>query len=251
MAAASYAWVPAAGPSSLTQVEQFMAAHGIATFDDLRRRAVAEPAWFWSAVVDFLAIPFADPFTSVVDTTNGIEWATWFKNGTLNLAAACVDRWAESDGDREAVVWEGEDGSVRTWTYDELQSETDRLAFTLAGRGIGEGDAVGIYMPMIPETVAAVMAVAKLGAVFLPLFSGYGVDAVVARLEDAGAKALVTADGFFRRGKQIDMWAVAGEAALAVSSVHTVIVVPRLGREVESAGGRNLPWPEPVGHEHY
>src|SRR4051794_24486923 len=129
MTAAAFAWVPEPSASARTHVERFMAAHGITAFDELRRRSVAEPEWFWNAVVEFLGIPFGRPYTSVLDTSKGIEWATWFTGGTLNFAVACVDRWVEDDGDREALVWEGEDGSVRTWTYQELQSETDRLAF--------------------------------------------------------------------------------------------------------------------------
>ena len=114
----------------------------------------------------------------------GIEWATWFTGGQLNVAHDCVDKWAERDDwrDRPAVVWEGEEGTTRTLTYAELRALTDRIAHGLAARGVGEGDAVGIFLPMIPETVAAVMAVAKLGAIFLPIFSGYGADAVAIRL---------------------------------------------------------------------
>src|SRR5207253_11488851 len=105
---------------------------------------------------------------------------------------------------------------------------------------VGAGDRVGIFMPMVPETVAAVLAVAKLGAVFLPLFSGYGAPAVSTRLSDGGAVALITADGCFRRGKQVDMLSVAREAVAADEAVQTVVAVPRLGTELD---GDVVPWP--------
>jgi acetyl-CoA synthetase len=234
-----------------TNVGRFMTEHGISTLTELRRRSIADPAWFWDATVRFLGIRFTEPYTDVLDVSRGIEWATWFTGGTLNIADVCVDRWAEEAPDRVAVVWEGEDGEVRQWTYADLQRESDALAFALAAQGVGEGDAVGVYLPMVPETVATVMGIAKVGAVFLPLFSGYAADAIVTRLEDAEAKVLVTADGFYRRGKPVDMWRVADEAASQVASVHTVFVVPRMGTDIESGGGRNVVWPEPLGDARY
>src|SRR5207244_5244328 len=172
-----------------TNVERFMALHGIADFDSLLARSVAEPAWFWDEVVRFLDIPFAGAYEHVLDDSDGVPWTQWFLGGTLNLAGVCVDRWADDPEtcDREAVVWEGEDGRTVTWTYAELRRHVDALAYALSAAGIGEGDAVGIFLPMIPEVVAACMAVAKLGAIFLPIFSGYGPDAIAVRLEDASS----------------------------------------------------------------
>src|SRR4051794_11348928 len=146
---AGAAWTPPPDALETTNVGQFMQAHGIATFAELRQRSVKDPQWFWSAVVDHLGIGFADPYEQVLDTSDGIEWARWFTGGTLNLADICVDRWAADPemADATAVVWEGEDGEIRTWTYSELRSEADALAFLLAGRGVGVGDAVGVYCP--------------------------------------------------------------------------------------------------------
>ncbi len=218
-----------------TNVERFMAAEGIASFDELSARSVAEPEWFWDAVVRFLGLPFATPYTAVLDTRAGIAWSRWFTGGTTNLAAACVDRWAAATPSAIAVVWEGEDGESREVTYAALAGQVDAVADLLARRGVGEGDAVGIFLPMVPEVVVAAMAVAKLGAIFLPIFSGYGADAVAVRLADAGAKALVTADGFLRRGARVPMQDTARAAAAAVATVETVVVVPRLGRLDEGA----------------
>jgi acetyl-CoA synthetase len=209
-----------------------MAAEGIADFPELVVRSTDDSAWFWDAVVRFLDVRFETPYTEVLDVSDGVPWARWFRGGTLNLAVTCLDRNA---GDPDlagtaAVVWEGEEGTVRSLTWTELRGLTDRIASGLAARGVGPGDAVGLFLPLIPETVAALLAVAKLGAIFLPIFSGYGADAVAIRLADAEAVALVTADGFVRRGRTVAMKEVADAAVAQVPSVQTVVVVPRLGR---------------------
>jgi acetyl-CoA synthetase len=237
--AAAPGWIPDPAVAARTNVARFQEVHGIPSFDDLVRRSIDEPEWFWAAVVDFLGLPFAEPYERVLDTSKGIEWATWFVGGKLNLAEVCLDRWAAAAPDRIAVRWEGEDGEQRSWTYAELRVEVDSLAIQLNSEGIGRGDAVGIFLPMLPETVAALLAVMKLGAVFLPLFSGYGAEAVASRLNDAGAKALITADGFHRRGKVVDLLGVAVKAMEDVPSITTTVVVPRL------AGGRGWTrWPD-------
>jgi acetyl-CoA synthetase len=212
-----------------TNVERFMAAQGIASFGELVGRSIADPEWFWPAVIDFLGLPFASSWDRVLDTSDGIPWARWFTGSQLNLASACVDRWAASTPDADAVVWEGEDGHTVVWTYADLRRTTDALAFELQSLGIGEGDAVGIFLPMIPEVVAACMAVAKLGAVFLPIFSGYGVDAIAVRLADADAKAIVTAAHAHRRGTPIPTADTARAAAAKCPTVEHVIVVEEPG----------------------
>ncbi len=239
-------WFP--GDQSATNLGRFMAAEGIAGFEALRARSVDEPEWFWDAVVRFLDVPFATPYASVLDTSRGPEWATWFNGGRMNVADLCVDRHAAARPDGAALVWEGEDGEVRRWTWAELRAEADGLAALLTSHGVGEGDRVGIFLPMLPETVAALFGVMKVGAIFLPLFSGYGAPAVVERLNDAGAKALITADGTVRRGKVVDMGAVATEAAASVPALETVVVVRRLG--AARAGGvvppGSIDWPGPA-----
>ena len=214
-----------------TNVERFMAAHDIGSFDELLARSIKEPEWFWDEVVRFLGIPFATPYGDVLDVDGGIPWAEWFTGGSLNLAGACVDRWADdpTTSERIAVVWEGEDGAACDWTYRELRAHVDALAHRLGALGIGEGDAVGIYLPMIPEVVAACMAIAKVGAIFLPIFSGYGADAIAVRLEDGDARAVITAERAQRRGKPVPMAAIAREAIEKAPSVEQLIVVSEPG----------------------
>lgn len=213
-----------------------MAEHSISSFADLQQRAVEDPSWFWDAVVGFLGLPFDQPYDRVLDLSAGVPWARWFTGGTTNLAAACVDRWAEATPDASAIVWEGEDGEVRDISYGRLREKVDALAALLAGSGIGEGDTVGIFLPMVPEVVVAAMAVAKVGAIFLPLFSGYGADAITVRLADAGAKGLITADGFLRRGTTVAMLQTARAAVATIDTLEVMVVVPRLSRLPSSRG---------------
>jgi acetyl-CoA synthetase len=224
-------WRPDADLLRNSNVARFMATEGIESFPDLVARSIDEPEWFWDAVVRALDIRFSQPYEQVLDVSDGIPWAKWFVGGRCNLAVTCLDRYADDPATRDAaaIVWEGEEGDVRTLTWSELRSLTDRMASGLAARGVKLGDAVGLFLPMVPETVAALLAVAKLGAVFLPIFSGYGAEAVAVRLDDAGAVALVTVDGFTRRGKAVPMKEIADAAVEQVETVHTVVVVPRLG----------------------
>jgi acetyl-CoA synthetase len=228
-------WSPSAETVERANVTRFMRAHGIEGYEELVRRSQRDIEWFWDAVVRDLDIEFATPYERVLDVSRGKPWATWFGGGRVNLAHNCVDRWAERAPDRPAVAWESEEGETRTVTYRELREMADRLAAGLRAEGIAEGDTVGIFMPMAPEIVAATLACAKLGAIYLPIFSGYAADAVASRLQDAEAKALLTADGFTRRGSMVRMKEVADEAADLSPSVRRVVVWSRLGRT-------DLPW---------
>src|SRR6266700_1356255 len=206
-------WSPSEDYVERANVARFMRAHGIGSYDELVKRSQDDVEWFWDAVVKDLGIEFYQPYERVLDASAGPEWARWFVGGKVNLAHNCVDRWAERTPDKVAILWEGEEGSVRRVTYRELRELSDRLAHGLRSLGVAKGDTVGIFMPMAPETVAATMACAKLGAIYLPIFSGYAADAVATRLQDAEAKVLLTADGTTRRGKVVPMKETAGEAA--------------------------------------
>jgi acetyl-CoA synthetase len=235
-------WRPSAALLDDSNVARFAAAEGVADFATLRARSIAEPEWFWDAVVRFLGLEFATPYERVLDLDDGVPWARWFTGGRLNLAVSCLDRWSDdpTTADDDAVVWEGEEGATRTLTWRELRALTDGIASGLAARGVGEGDAVGLFLPMAPETVASLLAVAKLGALFLPIFSGYAADAVAVRLADADAVALITADAFTRRGKVVPMKQTADAAVESVPSIRTIVVVPRLARSVPMQAGRDL-----------
>src|SRR5262245_64380058 len=222
-----------------------MRSHGRATEEELIRPSTDDLAWFWDAVVRDLDLEFSEPYTSVLDMSRGIEWATWFGGGSVNLAHVCVDRWAERTPEATAVLWEGEEGSTRRLSYRELREQADRLANGLRAMGVRSRDAVGIFLPPCPEAVVAVMACSKLGAIWLPLFSGFGADAGGQRLHEAGAMVLITADGFPRRGRPVPMKETADEAVAAAPSVRRVIVVERSGRpDIPWSEGRDVRWDE-------
>ena len=228
-------WSPSEDYVRRANVTRLMRTHGIETYDELVARSQDDVEWFWDAVVRDLGIEFYEPYGAVLDASRGVPWSRWFVGGSINLAHSCVDRWAEATPAAPAVIWEGEEGPSRTVTYAELQTMANRLAGGLRALGVTKGDRVGIFLPMAPETVAATLACAKLGAIYLPIFSGYAAEAVATRLQDAGAKVLITADGTTRRGKLVSMKEAADGAAAMSPTVERVVVWSRLGRT-------DLPW---------
>ncbi|MGH2689615.1 MAG: AMP-binding protein, partial [Actinomycetota bacterium] len=166
-------WRPSRGYVEGSNIKRFMDRHGIGSYEEVVARSTADVAWFWDAVAEDLGVAWARPYDTVLDTSRGIEYPAWFLGGRLNLTHNCVDRHAAgARRDHPALVWEGEDGEVRTLTYGELASEVSRLAGGLQSIGVRKGDRVGVYMPMTLEAVVAMFAVAKIGAVYLPIFSG-------------------------------------------------------------------------------
>ena len=234
------AWAPTETFRDTARVGRLMQRHGITTFAELRERSIDDVEWFWDAVVEDLEIPFHTPYTQVLDTSDGVPWARWFVGGKLNLAHVCVDRWVEQgDGDRAALIWVGENGERVTFTYAELAREVDRLANVLAGQGVGPGDRVVCYLPMIPVAAVALFAVAKLGAIHVPVFSGFGAPALVSRLRDSGATVVITADGTYRRGATVELKSTVDAAVRECEQVRSVLVVERTGMPVPMREGRD------------
>lgn len=220
---------------------------GTDSYEDLAHRANDDPDWFWGRLIDRAGIKFSHPYTVLRDMSEGPQSIKWATGGTLNLTETCLDaRIAEGLGEKIAIDWVGEDGSRRRWTYADLADEVARVASALALRGVKPGQAVGIYMPMIPEIEAALLGVARLGAVAVPLFSGFGAPAIVSRLNDAGAVAVLTADASPRQGKPVWMEATLAQALSEVPSVHTVLSLRRFGGVVADPA-RDLDWAETVG----
>ena len=226
-------WRPTPEGVAGARITRFLERCGLPDLDSLLARAAADPAWFWEQVTADLGIDWYEPPKQTLDLSGGAPWARWFAGARMNLAHDCVDKHVETDRrNKLAIVYEGEDGQARKWTYRDLQVKANQLAHGLASLGVGKGDRVGIFLPLVPEAVAAIMAVAKLGAIFTPIFSGFAPQAAGSRLADAGAKVLITADGFTRRGKTVNMKAAADEAVAHAPCVQTVVVVRRLGNFV-------------------
>jgi len=218
-----FTWTPTPEQLESANVVRLASRLGCSGYADLHRVSVEEPDRFWRAVVDDLALELARPWDRVSDDSRGIEWTTWFEGARLNLADACVHRWARRTPDAIAAVFAGEDGKRREWTFAELSREVAGLAEALAGLGVGRGDRVAIYMPMAPEAAVAAHACAHLGAVQVPIFSGFAAAAVVQRLQDSRAKVVISADWSYRRGRRVPMREVVEEALSEAPSVEHVV----------------------------
>ena len=205
---------------------------------ELFEEAAADRLEFWANQARTL-LHWDKPFTQTLDWSNP-PFAKWFADGELNVAYNCLDRHVEAgNGERVALLWEGENGDERRVTYAEMTDEVKRLANVLTDLGIVQGDRVAIYMPMIPEAIAAMLAVARLGAIHSVVFGGFSADSLRSRIDDAGAKVVITADGGYRKGK-VSALKPAVDLALAdhngmgeQGTVEHVIVVKRGGNEVE------------------
>jgi acetyl-CoA synthetase len=236
-------WRPDSAYVERAHLTHFMRQHGIASFEDLLLRARQDVGWFTDAVLRYLEIEFSQPYERAVDLSRGIAWPEWCVGGRMNIVHNCLDKWLRASlGDKTALVYEREEGDWGRLSYAELAHQVDQVANALRALGLSQGDAVGLYMPMTPELIVAMLAVAKIGAVILPLFSGYGAGAVASRLQDGEAKALFTSDGFFRRGALVDMKAIADRAVARAPSVEHVIVHQRAGNDVQMHPGRDHWW---------
>ena len=256
-----------------SNVARFMDEYDIADFEELHRRSTtAVPGvaasgldWFWDTVVEHLGLEFDEPYDQVRDATDGPQFTDWYVGGRLNIAHNTLDRHARDDQTRNQVacIWEGEphEGDavenptardpgagpreVREVTYGELHERANQVANALTERDVGVGDTVGLYMPMVPEVIAILYGTLKVGAIAVPIFSGFGVDATATRIEDAEPSVLFTADGFYRRGREIELKDDADSAIDRAGQIEHTIVYDRLGAEVAWTD-RDEAWSEAV-----
>lgn len=228
-----------------SNVMRFMKNNAIRGYSDLVIRSSDNIEWYWDAVSKDLNVEWFKPYTKVLDVTNGKPWAKWFIGGKCNIVHNCIDRHVSTKGNKVAYVWENENGSKRNITYYDLYVMVNRLSNMLKALGIGKGDVVGIYVPMIPEAIVSMLACSKIGAIHNVVFSGFSANALAARLNDAGAKLLITADGYFRRGKLVDLKKEADRAVGLGSTVKKVIVCRYANNDVTCDDSREL-WYESV-----
>ena len=247
--AADIVWEPTPEVIEASRLMRFLRRHGLPDYQALHRRSIEDMEWFWDAVSKDLALEWFRPYSRVLDVSKGIPWATWWIDGRYNYVHNCLDRHVARLGSKVACIAEGEEGTLRRLTYREVLEETSRLANALRRLGIRKGDRVGIFMPMTAECAIATLAVNRIGAVYVPVFSGFAAGAVTTRLQDAECVALITADGFTRRGKPVPMKAIADEAAAAAPSVRHIIVQRRTGDAVRMTAGRDHRWEELVAGE--
>jgi acetyl-CoA synthetase len=237
------AWRPTDDMIARAQLTRFISFCDLAAFDALYQRSVADIEWGAEQVLRFLDIQFDKPYEQIVDLSRGVQWPRWCVGGKLNIVKSCLDRWEDTPvGRQPAVIWEGEEGETRELDYADLLVEVERCAAGLRACGYGKGDAIGIHLPMVPETVIALMAINRIGAIAVPLFSGYGPSAISSRLRDVNAKALITCDAFPRRGKLVNAKLVADEAIAGCPEITRVIVVRRMRVTTPMKPGRDLTW---------
>jgi len=244
----TYVWQPSDDYRQNSNVARLMRRVGVRTADELRAASVADVGAFWGTVVDDLGIPFREPYATVLDVSDGIEWPEWFVDGGINAVDACLGRWARQTPDNIAVVHEDENGVVRRLTYAELADAVARVRGYLRGLGVKKGDSVAVYLPMVPEAVVTTYAVASIGAVLVPLFSGFAPTAIASRIRDADAMVVVTADGTLRRQRPTAMLDQLRAALVTCPTVRTTLVVPNLGSPVELRGGE-VSWADVVAGE--
>jgi acetyl-CoA synthetase len=237
------AWRPTDDVIARAQLTRFISFCGLTTFDELYRRSIADIEWFTEHLLRFLDIQFDKTYSRIVDLSFGVEWPRWLIGGRLNIVRSCLDRWEDTPvASRPAVIWEGEEGATRELNYVDLLIEVERCAAGLRACGFGHGDAIGIHLPMLPETVIALLAINRIGGIAVPLFSGYGATAISSRLRDVNAKALFTCDAFPRRGKPVNAKHVADDAVADCPSITRVIVVRRMRVTAPMKPGRDLTW---------
>src|SRR5215471_15530115 len=239
------AWTPDAATVENANLTAFMHAVGVQDYAQLLARADAEPAWFFGEWLRYLDYRFYRPYQRVLDDSGGAPWMRWCPGGTSNVVLNALDRWrGTATYDKPALIWEGEDGAKRSYTYGDLDREVCRFAGALRSLGLARGDVIAIFMPNMPEAVIALLAIPKIGAIAMPLFSGFGADAVQARLELGSAKAILTVDGSSRRGRLTDTKAIVDEAAKHAPALEHVIVSQRCGNRIEWMNGRDHWWHE-------
>ena len=235
---------------------------GMDQYFEMMKHAVADYEGFWAEQAR-AEISWETPFSEVLDESNP-PFYKWFSDGRLNVSYNCLDRHiAAGNGDRNAILWEGEPGDQRSLTYNELLDEVARLGNALKAYGVSKGDRVVIYMPMVPEAVVAMQACARIGATHSVVFGGFSAEALKDRVEDATAKVVITADGGLRSGKTIPLKANVDRALEeGCASVEHVVVLQRAENTIDWTEGRDV-WfrdimaqesadcpPEPVEAEH-
>jgi acetyl-CoA synthetase len=214
---------------------------------DVYERAAQDRLGFWAEQADRLT--WTQKWDEVLDWTNP-PFAKWFVGGKLNVAYNCVDRHVEAGhGEQVAYHWEGEPGDTRTITYAQLKDEVSKAANALLELGVQVGDRVAIYMPMIPETVIAMLACARIGAVHMVVFGGFSADALASRLQDSGAVLVITSDGGYRRGAPSALKPAVDDAVGRGGAVRNVLVVRRTEQDVEWTEGRDLWWHDVVDRQ--
>lgn len=236
-------WVPGDKERDRSRLLAAMRSWGFDDLDALHRASIADPEWFWTAVTTHLNIEFRTPYQAVRTEVDGKPLPQWFIDGTLNAADLCCHRHATGAlAEKSAVVFEGDDGQHRSLTFAELSTEVRRFAANLQEHGVQRGDRVVLFLPVVPEAVVAYLACAHIGAISVPAFTGYGPEALAARIRESRATVVVTADATTRRGKPVHLKAIADQALDDNPTVTLSVVVAHQYATVPMRPGRDVYW---------
>jgi acetyl-CoA synthetase len=247
MSAVAPVWSPTEHQARQSRLWRFIQEHGCASYPELCQKAAQNPRWFWDALVKELGIVWSTPYREVMDDSAGAPFVRWFPDGRLNAYESAVLAHRYSDPDRIAIIGETEAGTTRQLTYAQLEEAVERTAAGLYAIGVKRGVAVGLYLPLVIENAVALLACTKLGAVAVPLFSGFGAEAIRQRLADAEARVLITADGAIRRGRAAPMKPVADQAAAGLPHLERLVVVSCAGIDVPMQARRDVAWTDLAG----
>ena len=236
-------WRPNADFLENSNIARFMKKHHLASYEALLDFSREDVGRFWAAIEKDMGVSWYRPYDRIMDASGGLPWTKWFPGGEINIVHNCIDRHLETPRrGRTALIWEGDGGEVRRCTYAGMNAHVCRLANAMREMGMRPGDSAGIFMPMLPETVFAMFACLKIGVVAIPIFSGFGPQAVAERLGGAEARLVFTANGGMRRGKEVGVKTLLDEALRLGTRVEKVVVFRRTETDVPMQAGRDVDW---------
>lgn len=231
-------WQPTKELLANSQIQKFIHAAGVADYDELLAKSDQDPAWFWDTAIKFLDIKFYQPYDKVLDQSKGIEWTEWCLGGKTNLVLNCLDKHKGSEvWNKPFIYHETEAGKKSSLSYAELDQKVCQLTEGLRSLGLGKGDAIGLYMPMIPEVAVAFLAIIKMGGVVIPLFSGFGPDPIIVRLNDGQAKAVITVDGTSRRSTTVNLKTTIDQVRDKIPTLEHVVSFNHMGLDLPKQDG--------------
>jgi acetyl-CoA synthetase len=227
-------WHPSQEQMESTRLYRWMQELGFSNYEEFLTASTQDIEWFWSAAEKALGITWMHKYTTTLALPRGIMWPEWYVGGRLNAVQSCLDKWTSNPATAMncALICENEDGQAIRYSFAELRRDVETCAQGFKNIGLNKGDRVAIYLPMIYETVVAILAIMSLGAIFVPSFSGYAADAVFKRMEGSKAKFLITADGFCRRGKIVPLKEEADKVIAMCDSDVKCIVVRHINRDI-------------------
>lgn len=243
-------WFPSDEQMKSYRLYKWMESLGFQDYDSFYKKSVDDIAWFWGEVVKELHLNWHKHYEHVLQTNEDWKYARWFVNGKINVVENALEKWArnEQTKGKTALTFENEKGHIRTYTYEQLQTEVNKTAAGFIHLGMQKGDVTTLFLPMIPETVISMLALAKIGCIFSPVFSGYSSEAITARMNASASKYLITADGFYRRGKYINIKQEADKAIALCPTITHAIIISQNNSHLSYNEAIDIPWDSLQNH---